>query len=41
MSYIPLADQEIEMHHPQTWIGKWLFSQDHKVIAIQYIGTFY
>jgi cytochrome c oxidase subunit I len=39
MSYIPLADQEIEMHHPQTWIGKWLFSQDHKVIAIQYGGT--
>ncbi|CCA92663.1 cytochrome c oxidase subunit I [Novosphingobium sp. PP1Y] len=24
------------MHHPKTWVGKYVWSQDHKVIAIQY-----
>ncbi|PCH63767.1 MAG: cytochrome c oxidase subunit I [SAR86 cluster bacterium] len=38
MAYVPLADQdhEMELHHPKTWVGKYVWSQDHKVIAIQY-----
>jgi cytochrome c oxidase subunit 1 len=39
MAYVPLADQEQELHHPHSWVTKWVFSQDHKVIAIQYGGT--
>ncbi|MEX2130387.1 MAG: cbb3-type cytochrome c oxidase subunit I [Pseudohongiellaceae bacterium] len=39
MAYVPLADQEQELSHPHSWITKWVFSQDHKVIAIQYGGT--
>ncbi len=39
MAYVPLADQEQELHHPHSWVTKWVFSQDHKVIAIQYAGT--
>jgi len=38
MSYIPIADQKDEMHDPHTFIAKYVWSQDHKVIAIQY-GT--
>ena len=38
MAYVPLTDQdsEMEMHHPKSWVGKYVWSQDHKVIAIQY-----
>ena len=36
MSYIPIADQADEMHDPQSFIAKYVYSQDHKVIAIQY-----
>ena len=38
MAYVPLADQdkEMEMHHPHSWVEKYVWSQDHKVIAIQY-----
>ena len=41
MAYVPLADQdhEQEMHHPHSWVTKYVWSQDHKVIAIQYGGT--
>jgi len=39
MSYVPLADQEQELHHPHSWVSKYIWSQDHKVIAIQYGGT--
>ena len=41
MAYVPLADQdhEQELHHPHSWVEKYVFSQDHKVIAIQYGGT--
>ncbi len=39
MSYVPLADQVQELHHPKSWVGKYVWSQDHKVIAIQYGGT--
>ncbi len=28
--------ETVPLHHPKTWIGKYIFSQDHKVIAIQY-----
>jgi len=27
---------EMELYHPKTWLGKYVFSQDAKVIAIQY-----
>lgn len=30
--------ESMHLHHPKTWIGKYVFSQDHKVIAVQY-GT--
>lgn len=40
MAYIPLADQDEELHdHPHSFISKYVFSQDHKVIAIQYGST--
>ncbi len=38
MAYIPIADQTDEMHHPHSFITKYVWSQDHKVIAIQYGG---
>jgi len=38
-TYIPLADQPSELHDPHTFISKYVWSQDHKVIAIQYGGT--
>ncbi|HEX7873788.1 MAG TPA: cbb3-type cytochrome c oxidase subunit I [Sphingobium sp.] len=31
-----IADDLRPMHHPRSWIGKYVWSQDHKVIAIQY-----
>ena len=34
-----LADDLTPLHHPTTWIGKYVWSQDHKVIAIQYSLT--
>ena len=34
-----LADDLKPLHHPKTWIGKYVWSQDHKVIAIQYSLT--
>ena len=38
MAYVSIADRdhEIEHHDPQTFITKYIWSQDHKVIAIQY-----
>src|SRR6056300_354581 len=38
MSYIPIADQKDEMHDPHSFVAKYVWSMDHKVIAIQY-GT--
>jgi|GEM_PF-3754851 len=26
----------MHMHHPHSWLTKYWFSQDHKVIAVQY-----
>ncbi|WP_167737454.1 cytochrome c oxidase subunit I [Sphingomonas parva] len=31
-----IADDLRPLHHPKTWIGRYVWSQDHKVIAIQY-----
>ncbi|NOX49216.1 MAG: cytochrome c oxidase subunit I [Gammaproteobacteria bacterium] len=32
----PAEVEEMELYHPKTWIGKYVWSQDAKVIAIQY-----
>ena len=41
MAYVPIADRDHEQEHhdPQSFITKYIWSQDHKVIAIQYGGT--
>jgi cytochrome c oxidase subunit I len=39
MAYATLADDLREFHHPKTWVGKYVWSQDHKVIAVQYMAT--
>ncbi|MDQ2078486.1 cbb3-type cytochrome c oxidase subunit I [Marinimicrobium sp. ABcell2] len=36
MSYTAIADQPVHMHDPTTFVSKYIWSQDHKVIAIQY-----
>ncbi len=37
MAYVPIADQVEDDHpHPHSFITKYVWSQDHKVIAIQY-----
>ena len=38
MAYVAIADSDHEhaLHDPQTFIRKYIWSQDHKVIAIQY-----
>jgi cytochrome c oxidase subunit 1 len=30
------ADGDEELHEPRSWVTKYVWSQDHKVIAIQY-----
>ncbi len=35
----PAEIPEMELYHPKTWLGKYVFSQDAKVIAIQYSVT--
>jgi cytochrome c oxidase subunit 1 len=35
----PLELEEMELYHPKTWLGKYVFSQDAKYIAIQYSLT--
>ncbi|SVC60213.1 uncharacterized protein METZ01_LOCUS313067, partial [marine metagenome] len=38
--YVPPAEvEEVELYHPKTWIGKYVFSQDAKIIALQYSIT--
>lgn len=41
MAYVPLADQDDAhaLHDPDSFVTKYIWSQDHKVIAIQYGGT--
>src|SRR6201997_498499 len=37
---IPPAEvAEVELYHPKSWVTKYVFSQDAKVIAIQYALT--
>jgi len=38
-TYSPIADDTRSLHHPKTWVGKYVWSQDHKVIAVQYSLT--
>jgi cytochrome c oxidase subunit I len=35
----PRELEEMELYHPKTWLGQYVFSQDAKVIAIQYSAT--
>ena len=39
MAHVALADKGQELAHPKTCIGAYVWSQDHKVIGIQYIIT--
>ena len=37
MTHVAIADQEEETHHhPTSFVAKYVWSQDHKVIAVQY-----
>ena len=35
----PAEVEDVELYHAKSWITKYVFSQDAKVIAIQYSGT--
>jgi cytochrome c oxidase subunit 1 len=35
----PAETEEVELYHPKTFIGKYIWSQDAKIIAIQYAAT--
>ncbi|QMU61789.1 MAG: cytochrome c oxidase subunit I [Gammaproteobacteria bacterium] len=39
MAHVALADEGQDLAHPKTWIGAYVWSQDHKIIGIQYILT--
>jgi cytochrome c oxidase subunit 1 len=39
MQHVAIADRTEELHDPTTFISKYVWSQDHKVIAIQYSLT--
>jgi len=39
MAYVAIADQHIHLHDPQSFITKYIWSQDHKVIAVEYAIT--
>lgn len=39
MQHVAIADQVDELHDPTSFITKYIWSQDHKVIAIQYGST--
>jgi cytochrome c oxidase subunit 1 len=39
MAHATMADDLTVLHHPKTFLGKYIWSQDHKVIAIQYTIT--
>ena len=36
MAYVAIADRDAPIHHPHSFIERYIWSQDHKVIAIQY-----
>ena len=35
----PAEVEEVELYHPKTFVGKYIWSQDAKIIAIQYAFT--
>src|SRR6059036_3789181 len=38
--YVPPAEvEEVELYHPKTFVGKYIWSQDAKIIAVQYAIT--
>jgi cytochrome c oxidase subunit 1 len=40
VDFVPPAEvKEVELYHPKSWVTKYVFSQDAKVIAIQYSFT--
>ncbi|MEO7158615.1 MAG: cbb3-type cytochrome c oxidase subunit I [Vicinamibacterales bacterium] len=39
MDYVAIADRDVHLHDPDTFITKYIWSQDHKVIAIQYAAV--
>ena len=39
MEHIAIDDQVHELHHPKSWFTTYIWSQDHKVIAVQYTIT--
>jgi len=40
VEFVPPAEvEDVELYHAKSWITKYVFSQDAKVIAIQYSGT--
>jgi cytochrome c oxidase subunit 1 len=39
MAHVAIADRDHPLHDPQTFVTKYIWSQDHKVIAIQYSIT--
>src|SRR5207245_11146241 len=39
-AYVPPAEvEEPELYHPKTFVGKYIWSQDAKIIAVQYAIT--
>ena len=40
VGYVPPAEvPDVDLYHAKSWVTKYVFSQDAKVIAIQYAGT--
>src|SRR5436853_4454960 len=38
--FVPPAEvEEVELYHPKTFVGKYIWSQDAKIIAVQYAIT--
>jgi len=35
----PAETEDVELYHATSWITRWVFSQDAKVIALQYSFT--
>src|SRR4030088_3394065 len=35
----PAEVKDVELYHPKSWVTKYVFSQDAKVIAVQYSCT--
>ena len=40
VDFVPPAEtEEMELYHPKSWLTKYVFCQDAKVIALQYAFT--